>query len=302
MKTVDFGTNTVSSLAESFLLTKQNQGCTKATVTTYDWWLGRFVEFVGDQPLSYLLMQKFFKSLRDRGLGEGSQHQAFRVVQTFILWGVDVEVFPENYLGKFKVANPYGVDKHRPWVPGDDDVRTLYRASPSTGFTGKRNRAIIVVLADCGLRATELTRLLVEHYNPVDRTLFVRMGKGKKDRTVPMNPITARAIRAWLDMRPRLAREDFLFADRRGNPIKRRNLVRILHRLSKRAGLSRRIHPHALRGFAMTTWLRNGIGLDQVRRLMGHSTLDVTLMYSALTSADLIAAHRQAAGIERLGL
>ena len=103
-------------------------------------------------------------------------------------------------------------------------------------------------------------------------------------------------------MRPRLSSGDFLFADARNQPLKTRNVTQILHRLSRRAGLAvdRRLHPHALRHFAATSWLRHGVGLDQVRRLLGHSTIQMTLRYSSLVAADLQQAHRSASVVERL--
>lgn len=80
-------------------------------------------------------------------------------------------------------------------------------------------------------------------------------------------------------------------------------LVQILHRLTGRptypriAGL-----PHALRHFAATSWLRGGAGLDEVRRLLGHESLNTTLRYSNLVGADLQRAHKRAGAIERLRL
>jgi site-specific recombinase XerD len=78
--------------------------------------------------------------------------------------------------------------------------------------------------------------------------------------------------------------------------------VQILHRLSTKANLpaNRRLHPHALRHFAATSWLRGGAGLDEVRRLLGHESLATTLRYSSLVGADLPRAHRRAGAIERL--
>lgn len=105
-------------------------------------------------------------------------------------------------------------------------------------------------------------------------------------------------------MRRVLASEDFLFVDQRNRVLKQRHLLQILHRLSRRVGLPahRKIHPHALRHFAATSWLRNGVGLDEVRRLLGHESLNTTLRYSSLVARDLQQAHKKAAAIERMGL
>ena len=98
--------------------------------------------------------------------------------------------------------------------------------------------------------------------------------------------------------------EDFLFVDARNRPLKKRHLAQILHCLSQRVGLTphRWIHPHALRHFAATSWLRNGVGLDEVRRLLCHESLSTTLGYLSLVSSDLQAAHKRAGAIERMRL
>jgi site-specific recombinase XerD len=193
--------------------------------------------------------------------------------------------------------------KTLPDVPTDDDLRAVLAACPGT-LGGIRNRALILVLADAGLRAGEVLHLLVEDWRPADRGLFVRSGKGRKDRVAFVGPTTTRALRTWLARHPQPAAESFLFCDRAGQPLKYRHLVQILHRLSKRAGLAahRRLHPHALRHFAATSWLRGGAGLDEVRRLLGHESLATTLRYSNLVGADLQRAHKRAGAIERLRL
>ncbi len=193
--------------------------------------------------------------------------------------------------------------KTLPAVPTEDELRAVHAACRNTP-EGTRNRALILVLADAGLRAAEVLHLLIEDWRASDRGVFVRSGKGRKDRVAVIGPTTTRALRAWLALHPRPVPESFMFTDRPGRPLKYRHLVQILHRLSAKAGLHahRRLHPHGLRHFAATSWLRGGAGFDEVRRLLGHESLNTTLRYSSLVGADLQRAHRRAGGIERLHL
>jgi site-specific recombinase XerD len=176
-------------------------------------------------------------------------------------------------------------------------------ACPDT-LEGIRNRALLLVLTDSGLRAGELLHLLVEDWRSVDRGLFVRAGKSRKDRVVFIGPTMTRTLKTWLTRHPVPSPESFLFCDREGRPLKYRHLVQILRRLSRKAGLPdhRLPHPHALRHFAATSWLRGGARLDEVRRLLGHESLNTTLRCSNLVSADLQRAHKRAGAIERLRL
>jgi site-specific recombinase XerD len=280
---------------EAFLLTKQIAGCTSATISTYRWWLQRFTGAVSD--VTPITARQFFAGLQHRSASH--QHQAFRTLRTFFRWCIETRALTDNPLRGFTMRTP----KTLPTVPTDDELRTVLTACPAT-LEGTRNRALILVLADSALRASEALHLLVEDWRPADRGIFVRAGKGRKDRVSFIEATTTRALKTWLAMHPAPSPESFLFTDRRGRSLKPRHLVQILHRLSAKAGLmpSRRLHPHALRHFAATSWLRGGAGLDEVRRLLGHESLVTTLRYSSLVGADLQRAHRQASAIERLRL
>jgi integrase len=105
--------------------------------------------------------------------------------------------------------------KTLPSVPTEDELRSVLAACADT-LEGARNRTLILVLADSGLRASEALHLLIEDWRPADRGLFVRAGKGRKDRVAFVGPTTTRALKIWLARHPAQAPESFLFADRRG--------------------------------------------------------------------------------------
>ena len=285
----------LSEAVEAFLLTKQVAGCTQATLRTYRWWLERVLAQVPE--VTPLAVRSFFVGLQSHS--PSHQHQAYRTLRTFFRWALGMGVLREDPLRGFVMRTP----KTLPDVPTDDELRAVLAACPDT-LEGVRNRALILTPADSGLRASETLRLLVEDWRAPDRGLFVRAGKGRKARVAFIGPTTTRALKAWLARHSVPSPEAFLFVDRRGRPLKPRHLIQILHRLSMKAGLAmhRRLHPHSLRHFAATSWLRSGAGLDEVRRLLGHEILTTTLRYSSLVGADLQRAHRRAGAIERLRL
>jgi site-specific recombinase XerD len=283
----------LADAAEAFLLTKRIAGCTAATLQIYGWWLRRLQSEV--PTVTPLAMRTFFVGLQHRSASH--QHQAYRTLKTFFRWCVETRTLDETPLRGFTMRTP----KTLPDVPTEDELRAVLAACRET-LEGVRNHALLLVLADSGLRAGEVLRLLVEDWRTSDRGLFVRAGKGRKDRVAFIGSTTTRALKTWLARHPAPRAEVFLFVDRHGEALKRRHLVQILHRLSRKAGLpdGHQLHPHALRHFAATSWLRGGAGLDEVRRLLGHESLSTTLRYSSLVGADLQRAHRQAGGIERL--
>jgi integrase len=213
---------------EAFLLTKQIAGCTSATIATYRWWLQHFTTAVSD--VTPITVRQFFVGLQSRSASH--QHQAFRTLRTFFRWCVETGALTANPLRGFTMRTP----KTLPTVPTDDELRAVLTACPAT-LEGTRNRALILVLADSALRASEVLRLLIEDWRPADRGLFVRAGKGRKDRVSFIEATTTRALKAWLSLHPTPAPESFLFTDRRGRPLKPRHLIQILHRLSAKAAV-----------------------------------------------------------------
>src|SRR5579883_613067 len=288
------GTET-TDLVQAFLAAKRVAGCSTRTLANYGYWLEKFAGCAGPSPDS-LAVHRFMTTLQEAGLSVSSRHTALRTLRAFYRWARRAGLVEQDPTATVELRLP----KTLPHVPTDEELRAVLRACPDT-FTGRRNRALLLVMADTGLRASEVLNLLVEDWNPMERSLFVRRGKGSKDRTVFASPTTARALRDYLSMRRSLAREDFLFTDESNRPLKRRHLVAILYRLSARAGLppNRRIHPHSLRHFAATSWLRHGMTLEETRRLLGHETLSTTLRYSSLVGADLQRAHRRVGAVER---
>jgi site-specific recombinase XerD len=149
-----------------------------------------------------------------------------------------------NPLRGFTIRLP----KPLPQVPTVKEVEAVLSFCAKDTITGKRNRALILAMADAGLRASEILRLRLAHWNPHERSLFVR-GKGEKDRRTFVDLPTAKAMREYLATRGLKEDEDFLFVNDDGRPMNRRRLIQILHRLSEKAGLpkNRRLHPHLLR-------------------------------------------------------
>ena len=162
--------SSLGELAEAFLLSKKVSGCTERTLFTYQWWLHRFTQEI-QEGADTVSVHRFFAGLQERGLSHSSIHQAYRSLKTFLRWAVTVGALPEDPIRGFKIRTP----KTLPQVPTEEEVRAVLRQCGGSE-TGKRNRALVLVLADAGLRAAELLRLLVEDWNPSQRSLFVRCG------------------------------------------------------------------------------------------------------------------------------
>lgn len=293
----------VRDAIELFQLSRRSN-CTPTTMAIREANLGRFARCIGSYtPLgdvSTLAIEQYLVGLLQT-MKPISMDQHDRDLRAFFRWAQETGLVASNPMR--------GIPRPRiplplPDIPTEDELRAVLASCPAS-FEGARNRAMILTMADAALRAGELVHARVRDWDLAEHSIVVRLGKGRKDRKTFVSPVTADAIRHHLVMRrPGVVEADPLFADAQGRSLTRRHLVQILHRLSARAGLphDRRLHPHALRHLAATLWLRNGMGLDHVRRLMGHTSIAMTLRYSSLVAADLQRAHQEAAAIERLGV
>lgn len=162
-----------------------------------------------------------------------------------------------------------------------------------------RDRAIVMVLLDTGMRATELTGLKLDDW--VDGTLHIRRGKGKKSRIVPISDPTEKAIYRQLLKRKidvdGVAGGDALFASNISRkPFSYTALSSLMERLEKYAGL-RDVHCHRFRHTFAINFLRNQGDIFTLKRILGHSTLMMVQRYLDIAQTDLANAHKKASPI-----
>lgn len=209
-------------------------------------------------------------------------HGHFRTLKVFFGWCVETDVLDETPMRGISMKLP----RTLPRVPEDEMVRKLLAACPDT-FAGRRNRALVALLADSGLRISEALRLRAENVRFGERTLTVRGGKGQKDGTGFFGAETAALVRSWLQIRQDANPEDYLFTDKQGRPLSRSTACHLLHRLSVRAGLPRKIGPHALRHYAATSILKQTGDLELVRHVLRHETLGMALKYAHIAKPEI---------------
>ena len=177
-----------------------------------------------------------------------------------------------------------------------DEMSTLLTTPDESGSLGRRDRAILELFYASGLRLSELVGLDVEDVNLSARMVRV-MGKGAKERIVPFNDTTKKAIAIWLKDRQTLAakgKSDSLFLNFRGSRLTGRSVQRLVARYvglcSTRFGIS----PHALRHSFATHLLERGADLRAIQELLGHVQLSTTQRYTHVNAAQLLDVYRKA--------
>ncbi len=162
---------------------------------------------------------------------------------------------------------------------------------------GHRDRAVVEVLYATGIRNAELRGLTLADFDAEAGTLFVRAGKGGKDRVLPLGPVVTAIVSDYVQLaRPKLARRSSvtsLFVSNHGWPLWPASVVRIVDRAARRAGLQKTVRPHRLRHACATHMLQGGADVRHIQRLLGHSSLSTTEVYTRVEIGDLKAVHKR---------
>jgi site-specific recombinase XerD len=168
--------------------------------------------------------------------------------------------------------------------------------------TGLRNRVALELMYRAGLRVNEVCNL-----SPVDVDLehgfiYVQQGKGKKDRVVPLDPSLTEWCARWLAKRPP---SEYFICTLAGGKVSDRYLREVCYRLSRKAGVTlndnhraKLIHPHTLRHCFGTELVEEGFTLPEVKELMGHASINTTMVYTHVRPEALAAKIRQRRGAE----
>lgn len=196
----------------------------------------------------------------------------------------------------------------------EDEMTRLLDAPSSGDPLGRRDRAILELFYASGLRLSELVGIDIEDVNLPSRLVRV-MGKGGKERMVPFNQASERALRQWLRDRAELraktkgrrttdeeqrtsdtgrrARNDPLFVNYRGTRLSGRSVHRLVLRYVSQCSTRFGISPHALRHSFATHLLQRGADLRAIQELLGHARISTTQRYTHVNTAQLIEVYRR---------
>lgn len=154
---------------------------------------------------------------------------------------------------------------------------------------GLRDRAILELLYGCGLRVSELVGLDVGHVD-LEAELVRVVGKGDRERVVPLGSYAVRALQGYLQLgRPRLARSSqALFVARSGGRLSRQWVWKLLRRYAQKAGIAGAVTPHVLRHSFATHLLEGGADLRSVQELLGHASVSTTQIYTHVARPHLV--------------
>lgn len=232
-------------------------------------------------------LQRFAAWIHERGIGPKSQARILSGVRTFYHYLVVdgyLEVDPTELL-----ESPH-LPKHLPEYLTTEEVDRLEAAIDLTSAEGHRNRAIIEVFFSCGLRVSELVELKLSNLFLNERFMRV-VGKGGKERLVPISQRAVGELELWFDdrrqMRIKPGEDDYVFLNRRGHHLTRTMILIMVKRLGEAAGIKKNLSPHTLRHSFATALLRGGADLRVIQVLLGHADIATTEIYTHMDDESL---------------
>ena len=232
-------------------------------------------------------LEHFAASISDLGIGPRSLARILSGVRQFyrflVLDGY-MEDDPTELLESPKQPN------HLPEVLSTAEVDLLEQAIDLSKWEGHRNRAIIEVLFSCGLRVSELINLKLSNLY-VDEQFIRVMGKGSKERLVPISPHALEELNYWFSMRNEMSikpgEEDYVFLNRRGHHLTRTMILIMIKRYAAEAGIKKTISPHTLRHSFATSLLEGGADLRAIQAMLGHESIGTTEIYTHIDTSTL---------------
>lgn len=257
------------------------------------------VELVRAYQLELFHHQKF----DGRALGSGTQAQRLVAVRQFFIWLVKANRIPFSPAESLEIPRP---DRRLPEATlSAPEVSAVMRLPDVSRPLGLRDRAVLEVFYSCGLRRAELIDLVEADIDFGRATVFVRHGKGAKDRYVPIGERALFWLRLYLGYaRPILAgnvEADHLFISSRGTPICPDWLCRRVRGYFADAGVNKRGSCHLLRHSVATLMLEGGADIRYVAQMLGHARLETTQRYTRVSIDRLRAVHaasHPAAGLD----
>ena len=314
-------TKTLTELIDYYEICNRAEGKSERTIQWYSANLRRFLSYVKSRHLPYsinnidikllrqyiLHLQKVNKyeghpytPVKSELLSTATIHGHVRTLRAFFNWLTSEELTEDNIAKHLK---PPKVVKKVITTLSDEEIHSVLSVLKPINATTARNQTIFMILIDTGLRIGELVSLKMEDAHLNEGFLKV-MGKGKKERIVPIGSSAQRAIQRYLfRYRPKSTYTGInnVFLSIHGKPLTENSMKLMFARLAQESGIYR-LHAHLCRHTFATRFLVNGGDVFTLQQILGHSTLEMVKHYVNLASSHLSVKHQRFSPLDHLNL
>lgn len=263
---------------------KIERGLSPNTVAGYLSDISLFFEESGLEPASVAPADIVdYLSERSDTLSKRSQARLLSAFRSFFDWMILEGAMKENPCDG---VDPPKIGRYLPEVLSVQEVDDIIASVDTSTPAGLRDRAILEVLYGCGLRVSEAAGLRMSDIFAKEGFLRI-VGKGDKERIIPLGEMAAEALEAWYGARPEPCRgyEDFVFLNRSGKSLSRISIFNMVKKQAMLAGVRKEISPHTFRHSFATHLVENGADLRVVQEMLGHESILTTEIYTHMDSS-----------------
>ena len=297
------GHNNLIRHLQGFLLSSRVDGLSPRTLTDYEYKIGAFVVFCSGLGLTdpgqvaASEVRQFLLKLQEKN-APASVSGYYKSVNRFFSWMVEEKVLEQSPMTRIrppkvpqKVIMPFSLEH----------IKLLLLLCDDRAFIGARNRALVLMFLDTGLRLSEMASIQLADID-FGRERIKVMGKGAKERVVRIGKTAQKALLRYLLMRQ--DNHPCLWVSEERKPLTHWGIAQVIDTLRKRSGINDvRCSAHTFRHTFATRALMNGAGEFEVQSLLGHSKLDMTRRYAAsLRSEEAVVGHRRFSPVDNMRL
>lgn len=314
----------LSQAIDGFLLDAAARSLSPRTIADYQNSFRKFQAFIGDPPLASITADDVRRFLADlsiprapagvatrpaRAIGKKQKLNIHTGLSALWTWAVRGHYVQDHVIREVQRPKP-----ERPAITpfSQADVKALLaacdrrsaaysrpgkRACDNARWLATRDRAIVLLLLDTGMRASEICALELRHVDLRNKALTV-WGKGSKERVLPLGARSAAALWKHIAESRKEARlNEPLFISQTAEPLTRNGLLRIIYRLAEAASVPD-AHPHRFRHTMAIECLRNGMNERTLQELLGHESLEMLRTYTRIAQTDVVNGHQVASPVE----
>lgn len=297
---------------ESFLKEQQFRGNSTKTIAIYRQQLKYFYDFIGNvecSSISYATVQDYtiylrnkiknsdhpYAIIRNEHISDISVQTYVRGLKSFVNFCINKKYINKDSFESFKLPKAKKVIIE---ILDDDEIKSLYSFCDKSNSKkiALRNKLIITLMLDCGLRANEVATLLISNIRLKDNILKV-LGKGNKERNVPFGDFTSALLKKYIKL---YKTEDLLFINEYGNPVGYMGIKKLFQNLRKYTQ-NDRLHPHLLRHTFATKYLMNGGDITSLKMILGHTSLKMVEHYLHLAEQYTVNRYKKYSILDNMG-
>ncbi len=250
------------------------------------------IEYIED--IKYGHIREWILYLIEKNYANSSITRKISGIQSYVKYLLREEYITRNPLDNINLPKR---EKQLPQFLKEQEINTLLDSNLfPDNFEGKRDRLIILILYNLGVRVNELVNIRCSHIDLYDNTIKV-LGKGNKERLLPLNKELSSTVQDYYLYRAEIKlniNKDYLFLTKRGTKIYERLVYRVVYKYLQRVTTVSKKSPHILRHTFATHMLNNGADLHTIKMLLGHANLSATEIYTHNSFETLKRIYKQA--------